>query len=75
MHIEQPAEVSTPLAYDVLTAAEKVGVGRSTIFEEIKNGNLVARKVGRRTLIRHDDLAAWTAALPERAISARKPAR
>lgn len=72
MQIEQPAEVGAQLAYDVLTAAEKVGVGRSTIFDEIKSGNLVARKVGRRTLIRHEDLVAWTAALPTRPASIHK---
>jgi excisionase family DNA binding protein len=72
VQIEQPADVGTQLAYDVLTAAEKVGVGRSTIFDEIKNGNLIARKIGRRTLIRHEDLVAWTAALPTRLASARK---
>jgi hypothetical protein len=69
VQIEQPADVGTQLAYDVLTAAEKVGVGRSTIFDEIKNGNLIARKIG---LIRHEDLVAWTAALPTRLASARK---
>ncbi|TXN72937.1 helix-turn-helix domain-containing protein [Methylobacterium sp. WL18] len=61
-----------PIAYDVLTAAKKVGVGRSTIFDEISSGNLIARKVGRRTLIRHEDLVAWTAALPARLAYAQK---
>ena len=72
MQINHLTGVDAPLAYDVLAAAKKVGVGRSTIFEEISSGNLIARKVGRRTLIRHEDLVAWTAALPMRSASTHK---
>ncbi|WP_375410576.1 helix-turn-helix domain-containing protein [uncultured Methylobacterium sp.] len=56
-----------PLSYGPNDAARVASVGRSTIFEEIKVGRLKARKAGRRTLILHEDLAAWLASLPYRA--------
>lgn len=44
--------------------AKRVGVGRTTVFAEIKDGRLVARKVGNRTLIVVDDAKAWLSKLP-----------
>lgn len=54
------------LAYRPEEAAAAVGVGRTTIFEEIRAGRLRARKVGRATLIAEADLRAWVVALQER---------
>jgi excisionase family DNA binding protein len=62
----EPAPANVPLALGIIEAARAAGVGRSTIFEEIKAGRLKARKAGRRTLILCDDLAAWLASLPRR---------
>ena len=56
----------TPLALGIVDAARVAGVGRSTIFDEIKAKRLKARKAGRRTLILHDDLLAWLKNLPAR---------
>ena len=60
-------KTDVPLALGIFEAARAAGVSRSTIFEEIKVGRLKARKAGRRTLILHEDLAAWLASLPHRA--------
>jgi hypothetical protein len=35
------------------------------LFEEIRKGNITARKVGRRTIITIDDLDAWLKSLPK----------
>lgn len=43
-----------PLAYSPLEAARRLGVGRSTIYELIKSGDLAVSKLGTRTLI-HDE--------------------
>ena len=56
-----PAE---PLAVGIIDATRLLGVGRSTLFEEIRAGRLQARKAGRRTLILRDDLRAWLNTLP-----------
>ena len=39
------------LALTIQEAAAATGVGRTTIFEEIRRNQLIARKIGRRTVI------------------------
>jgi excisionase family DNA binding protein len=43
---------------------DRYGLGRTRAYEEIKSGRLPARKVGRRTLITHDDAEDWLRRLP-----------
>ncbi len=52
------------LAVGIMDAARLAGVGRSTIYQSIKEGGLKARKAGRRTLILKDDLQAWLNSFP-----------
>jgi excisionase family DNA binding protein len=40
------------------------GIGRDGVYAAIRDGRLVARKLGRRTLITDDDLREFLAALP-----------
>ena len=47
------------LAYGINQAVEATSVGRSLIYEQIKAGKLKTFKVGSRTLIAPEDLAAW----------------
>lgn len=47
------------LAYSIDDAITVSSVGRSTIYGEIKAGNLRATKIGRRTVILADDLKHW----------------
>ena len=46
-------------AYTVGRFSEDFGVGRSTIYAEIRAGRLKAFKVGDRTLIAGEDALAW----------------
>jgi excisionase family DNA binding protein len=52
------------MGWSIVDAARTANVGRSTVYEEIKAGRLVARKMGRRTIILDQDLQAWLSTLP-----------
>jgi excisionase family DNA binding protein len=58
--------VENRLAYSPEEATRVASVGRSLIFKEIRDGRLIARKVGRRTIIAADDLQAWLKSLPKK---------
>ncbi|GGF82120.1 hypothetical protein GCM10007301_47790 [Azorhizobium oxalatiphilum] len=64
-----PTNTLDPAAFDVLNAARIMGVGRSTVFEEIKTGRLEARKIGRKTLITRSAIENWLSNLPVRAVA------
>jgi excisionase family DNA binding protein len=53
-----------PLAYSIQDVTKLTGLGRSYIYEEIRDGRLLIRKAGRRSLVLPDDLKAWLASLP-----------
>lgn len=54
------------LAHSICDVTKITGVGRSLLYEEIKEGRLRIRKLGRRTLIFDADLRAWLEGLPEK---------
>lgn len=54
------------LAYTPETAAAASRIGRTKLFQAIKEGRLRARKSGRRTIILAADLNEFLASLPER---------
>ncbi|RDD63830.1 helix-turn-helix transcriptional regulator [Ferruginivarius sediminum] len=51
------------LAYTIPELVEASGLGRTTIYGEIRDGRLRVIKVRRRTLVRAEDARAWLAAL------------
>jgi excisionase family DNA binding protein len=59
-------ESSCRLAHSVSEVVKLTGVGRSVLYEQIGEGRLRIRKLGRRTLIFDADLKAWLANLPEK---------
>jgi excisionase family DNA binding protein len=52
------------LALSIDEACARSGVGRTTIYDMINTGKLIARKCGRRTLILADDLQRCLESLP-----------
>ena len=52
------------LGYSIKNACEVSGLGRSLLYKEMAAGNLPAKKVGRRTVILHDDLQKFLQQLP-----------
>jgi excisionase family DNA binding protein len=47
------------LAYTIAEACAAAGIGRTTLYQHIRNGHLRTFKIGRRTLIRTEELARW----------------
>jgi excisionase family DNA binding protein len=56
--------MNPPLAYSIAEACAAARAGRTSIYEAIRDGALVARKRGRKTLILPDDLRRWVEAHP-----------
>lgn len=52
------------LAYSIDEVTELSGLGRTLIFQAIRDKRLLAVKCGRRTIIRREDLDAFLRALP-----------
>ena len=52
------------LALTISEACAAARIGRTSLYEAIKRGELVAAKYGRKTLVRTADLRAWLDSLP-----------
>jgi excisionase family DNA binding protein len=63
MMIARP-EVSGRAAYSVNEVCALAGLGRDTVYLNIRLGKLVARKLGRRTIITAEDLRSFLQSLP-----------
>ena len=73
MQDPKPSNLSNVRPANILAIAEcfsvdeveaLTGIKRSTIYEEIKTGQLAMRKCRGRSVILRDDLRAWVVALP-----------
>ncbi len=55
-----------PIAHSIASAilATDGAVGRTSFYDAIRRGDLVARKLGRRTVILDSDLRRWLDELP-----------
>ena len=62
------------LAHTIDEVCKISKLGRSSIYEEIRSGRLIARKCGRRTIILVPDLHAWLDRLPQIEPEANGPA-
>ena len=52
-------DVTTPAAYTIAEACAVAGIRRTTLYKEIRSGDLRAVKIGGRTVILVDDLRRW----------------
>ena len=53
----------TRLLHGTAEAADLIGIGRSTLYELIKSGEIKSVKIGRRALIHHDELERYVQVL------------
>ena len=56
-----------PLALTVRGACAKLSISRSTLYQEIAEGRLIAKKSGKKTLIPTSAVMAWLDNLPAKA--------
>jgi excisionase family DNA binding protein len=57
-------------ALQIQEFCDMYGVGKSTMYEEVKAGRLQVRKIGKRSLIAVDDADRWLANLPKQQAAA-----
>jgi len=52
-------------AHSIAETCALTGIGRDTLYGAIRSGKLIARKLGRRTLITEGDLRRFLESLPK----------
>ena len=60
----QHVGIADKLAFSIPEAMGVSGTGKTKLYEEIRAGRLVARKMGDKTIILRPDLLAWLNSLP-----------
>jgi excisionase family DNA binding protein len=70
MATDQSSTLITHIAYDLVEAARHVCLSVDTLRDAVKDGALKARMVGRKYLIRRQDLCEWVDNLPPNEVKA-----
>jgi hypothetical protein len=65
----RPVRRSSRLAYSIPRLARMTDTSKSVLYQEISSGRLVARKIGRRTIVTRWDAIRWLRSLPQMAAS------
>ena len=62
---DRSPELPPKFAFSIKEICQASGVGRTKIYEAIGSGQLIAKKVGRRTIILPKHFEAYLESLPE----------
>lgn len=54
------------IGYSAKRTCKLLDIGRTKLFEEIEEGRLNVKYVGRKILVPHDEIMKWIADLPNR---------
>ena len=54
----------SPIALDIQSACRFSGLGRSSLYKKIQNGEIATRKAGRRRLVLTESLVSYVRSLP-----------
>lgn len=52
-------------AYTVNETIKEIGIGRSKLYSEIKDGKIIPRKIGKKTIFLAKDIEDYLNALPK----------
>lgn len=55
-----------PISVAIEDVPKMTGLSRTKIFESVRSGALVARKLGKSTIIELEELRRWVGSLPRR---------
>lgn len=58
-------DVTEKRAYEINEFCKAFGVGRSFIYEQIADGKLFAKKIGRKNIITAEEADRWVNSLPD----------
>lgn len=61
-------KISDTGALPILGFCKWANIGRTAVYQEIKNGRLKVRKCGRRTLVPIEEAVAWLNNLPTKTV-------
>jgi hypothetical protein len=64
MRTKKRPVVGSRLSYSISRLVKVCDVSRTVIYQEIAAGHLIARKIGRRTVVRRSDAIRWLQGLP-----------
>jgi len=59
----KPTDLTKPLALSIEEVRKLTGLGRTKIYSLIGSGELIARKIGKRTVVLRTDLETWLGGL------------
>jgi hypothetical protein len=62
--LQQPSRLVDHISYTPEESAHVTGRSRTRIFKAIREGQLIARKDGRATVIEADELRRWVRSFP-----------
>jgi excisionase family DNA binding protein len=65
--------ITTPALHKLSTVGERTGLGRTTLYQLISNGNLKVVRVGKAIRVKEADLVEFINTMPDKITTSNKP--